>query len=163
MKKWVALLALVLVLGLINHSIYQKEAHLDSGKRVLLELAPVDPRSLMQGDYMALRFAVGQQIIDALSQEQDPQNNKDGRVIVQLDENNVAHFVALYQGQSLALNQMTLLYRLREGRVKFATNAFFFEEGSGQRYEQAQFGEFRVNQEGEPLMTHLLDEQYQQL
>ncbi|XOT97907.1 GDYXXLXY domain-containing protein, partial [Alcaligenes pakistanensis] len=30
------------------------------GQTVLLELAPVDPRSLMQGDYMSLNFALSQ-------------------------------------------------------------------------------------------------------
>ncbi|MFX7329222.1 GDYXXLXY domain-containing protein, partial [Acinetobacter baumannii] len=34
----------------------QKEMLLKEGQLVLLPLAPVDPRSLMQGDYMALRY-----------------------------------------------------------------------------------------------------------
>ncbi|MFT6791681.1 MAG: hypothetical protein ACJA04_000891 [Cellvibrionaceae bacterium] len=44
----------ILVLGVLNYGIYQKQKIKDHGEIVLLELAPVDPRSLMQGDYMRL-------------------------------------------------------------------------------------------------------------
>ena len=47
---------LLLLLGYLNWSIYQKEQTLRDGQLVLFELAPVDPRSLMQGDYMSLRY-----------------------------------------------------------------------------------------------------------
>ena len=49
-------LALVLA---VASGIWQREQLLGSGRVVILELAPVDPRSLMQGDYMALTFAAG--------------------------------------------------------------------------------------------------------
>lgn len=47
----VTVIALV-ILGLINFSILSFERILNHGQRVILELAPVDPRSLMQGDYI---------------------------------------------------------------------------------------------------------------
>ena len=46
----------LLVFGAANGTILQKQAVLDAGRPVLLRLAPVDPRSLMQGDYMRLRY-----------------------------------------------------------------------------------------------------------
>ena len=48
--------ACAIVLLLINYSIYQREQHIAHGQTVYVQLAPVDPRSLMQGDYMALDF-----------------------------------------------------------------------------------------------------------
>ena len=53
---------LALVLAVANGSIWQREQLLGSGRVVILELAPVDPRSLMQGDYMALTFAAGREV-----------------------------------------------------------------------------------------------------
>jgi len=50
---------------------------------------------------------------------------------------------------------VALRYRVRAGRVKFATNAFFFEEGTGARYQRARYGEFRVAPSGELLLTGL--------
>ncbi|MDE8355606.1 GDYXXLXY domain-containing protein, partial [Klebsiella pneumoniae] len=48
-------LGLVLALAVVNLAIVSCERLLAEGEVVLLELAPVDPRSLMQGDYMSLR------------------------------------------------------------------------------------------------------------
>ena len=52
--------AVALVLIAVNLSIVAKERIKTGGEPIFLELAPVDPRSLMQGDYMALRFAIAQ-------------------------------------------------------------------------------------------------------
>src|SRR5690554_4287550 len=54
--------ALCLVLAVACYLVYGFERTLRDGQLVLLELAPADPRSLMQGDYMALRFAVDAQL-----------------------------------------------------------------------------------------------------
>lgn len=55
-------LGLLLALIVANRGIAGHERTLAEGRVVLLELAPVDPRSLMQGDYMALRFDVADDI-----------------------------------------------------------------------------------------------------
>ena len=56
MRKTFVIAAGVLMLAAVNWGIYARERLLAGGRVVMLELAPVDPRSLMQGDYMALRF-----------------------------------------------------------------------------------------------------------
>jgi uncharacterized membrane-anchored protein len=47
--------------------------------------------------------------------------------------------------------------------MKFATNAFFFQEGTARRYEAARYGEFRVAPDGELLLTGLRDKDLQAL
>ena len=91
LNRWIIVLATVFVLVVVNGSIWQKERHLAEGEIVYLELAPVDPRSLIQGDYMALNFALGNQVLNALAQqaavpEGKSQQARNGAVIVQLDE-----------------------------------------------------------------------------
>jgi uncharacterized membrane-anchored protein len=161
MRKWGVLVAAVVILAVINVSILQKERHLADGRVVYLELAPVDPRSLMQGDYMTLNFAIQDQIRQAQRSRQaaaEKDRSYDGQVVVHLNDRQVAEFVRLAQGGlSLEKDEMLLAYRVRNQRVKFATNAFFFEEGSGDRYEPAQYGLFRVNDKGEPLLVSLHD------
>ena len=86
MFRWTLLLGLVLVLAVVNGRILQTERQLREGELVYLQLAPVDPRSLMQGDYMALNFALANAIRRAEhsgSQVGGDANN--GRVIVRLD------------------------------------------------------------------------------
>lgn len=160
MRKWLILLCALLILGVVNVSIWQNEELIIDGQTVLLELAPVDPRSLMQGDYMALRFAMADAIRGKLRNKNE---SLTGQVIVQLDAQRRASLVGLDTQQPLEDGQLRLQFRLRNGQIKFATNAFFFQEGTGSVYEQAQYGLFRVGKEGQLMLTHLVDAQLQTL
>ena len=62
MRKTFVIAAGVLMLAAVNWGIYSRERLLAEGRVVMLELAPVDPRSLMQGDYMTLNFQLARQI-----------------------------------------------------------------------------------------------------
>lgn len=160
MRKWLILFCALLILAVVNVSIWQNEKLIKDGETVLLELAPVDPRSLMQGDYMALRFAMADAIRGKLHNKNE---SLTGQVIVQLDAQRRASLVGLDTQQKLEDDQLRLQFRLRNGQIKFATNAFFFEEGTGNVYEQAQYGLFRVGKEGQLILTHLVDAQLQTL
>ncbi len=80
-RRHLIVVAAVAILTAGNWGIYQREQLLTQGRIVLLELAPVDPRSLMQGDYMALRFRVA---VDAL-RDQRAHELRDGYLVVALD------------------------------------------------------------------------------
>jgi len=159
-RKGAIAAGLALVLGAVGWSIQVNEAILAQGTVVRLELAPVDPRSLLQGDYMALNYAVQNELRWLRPHE-------DGFVVVTPDAQGVGHFVRAQPAVTpLAAGEVAIRYRLREGargfgprggRLRFATNAFFFEEGTGQRYESAKYGEFRVGAGGEPRLVALLD------
>ena len=158
----IAVLGLLAVLVFINLKIVTYETHLASGDTVLLELAPIDPRGFMQGDYMTLRYALENEVLDT----QPLSNNQptDGYVIVALDNHNVGHFVRLadsYEPNTLASNEKAIHYRLRNGSVKLATNAFFFQEGHSEAFEEAEYGQFRVNAKGEPLLANLVNEAFE--
>jgi uncharacterized membrane-anchored protein len=153
MRSLIALVACIASLGLVNYSIFAKERLLATGAVVILELAPVDPRSLMQGDYMALRFRIANDAGPAV------RNVKfaNGRIVATLDERGVAAYRRLHDGKPVASNEVLLRYRMRNDEIKFATNAFFFQEGTAKRYEAARYGEFRVAPDGELLLTALRD------
>ena len=155
MYKKVALFALILILAIVNWSIYQKEEHIKNGKVIFLKLAPIDPRSLMQGDYMALRFDIARDIYNSILNRREA---KDGFVLVSLDEKKVATFKSLDNLSVLKSNELLLEYRIRNGVVKFGSNAFFFQEGRASKYQKAKYGEFRVNSKGEPLLVAMADE-----
>jgi len=169
MRGKLALLAMVVVLALVNWSIAGKEHHLAEGRIVYLELAPVDPRSLMQGDFMRLRFGLANEVYNALPKEKHSRRwrqkitAEDGKVIVSLDERGVGTYVRIDDGQPLTLNEIALRYRIRKGTVKFATNAFFFQEGKASIYQPARFGQFRVDENGELLLAAMYDKDLNQL
>lgn len=148
MRRAITAITGALVLTVIAYSAYQKEQLLANGRVVLFELAPVDPRSLMQGDYMALRFAL-QLAAGAHGAE------KDGTLIAVLDENSVARFSRLDNGEPLAPNEIRIFYRVRNREIKLGTNAFFFQEGDAALYQDAKYGEVRIDANGQILLTGL--------
>lgn len=148
LTRAITALGAILVLIAVNHSIRAKEQIIRSGEPIYLALAPVDPRSLMQGDYMALRF----QLADQLSAE-GAENRANLRAPLVLDDRHVATLAK----QGVATDRF-IRYRLRDGRAWLGTNAYFFEEGTAARFTNARFGEFRLDREsGEAVLVGLRD------
>lgn len=146
----------VVVLALVNVEIAGKERIVRNGAIVLLQLAPVDPRSLLQGDYMALRYAMS----DGVAQAADAEGVRDGAIVIALDKNRVAQFIAIHDGSVPAAGQLLLQFRKRGESVRLASDAFFFEEGQGQTYRRARFGELRVSDDGSAVLVGLRDERH---
>lgn len=141
--------AVAIVLAGVNWSIYSKERIKTHGQRILLELAPVDPRSLMQGDYMALRFTLANEISSDVS----------GTAPIVIDANGVARL-----GREVLPRSPRIRYRIRNNQVWLGTNAYFFEEGTAKQYERARYGEFRLDRDtGEAVLTGLVDAEFKPL
>jgi uncharacterized membrane-anchored protein len=156
MRRLVILLAGIAVLALVNYSIYEKEQLLSNGRVVFLELAQFDPRSPMQGDYMALQFKLQNDVHIA-------GGLGDGRIVAALDHRGVATFRRIDNATPLAADEVKLFYRVRANRVKFGTNAFFFQEGNQPYYRGARYGEARVDNGGQLLLVGLRDENLRKL
>jgi uncharacterized membrane-anchored protein len=144
----------LIVLGSVGWEIYGKERVIRGGETIYLELAPVDPRSLMQGDYMALGFRLADEV--AAWRAVGPR----GRLRtapLQLDECRVA---TLAEGGST----LQIAFRIRGGSVWLGTNAYFFAEGTGDRYTLARYGEFRIDPAtGEAVLVGLRDAELEAL
>ena len=162
----VALLGLLLIIVMMTINVAKYETHLATGDTVLLELAPVDPRGFMQGDYMTLSYAIEREIFAALENhaEEDLYGtaSRDGYVIVTLNDDRVGEFIRLadVKPSNLMPNEIAIHYRVRNGSLKLATNAFFFQEGHAKAYEAAKYGLFRVNDKGEPLLIDMVDSEF---
>jgi len=159
MRKMIAALVGFIILAGVNYTIYSREQLLHDGRIVLLELAPVDPRSLMQGDYMALDFAINRTAFSETSSVQ----LKDSNLVVSLDENKVARFKRFVDKTPLSEDEVLLRYRVRDGQPKFATNAYFFQEGTSEQYVSARYGEFRVSASGDMILTKLRNDKFVEL
>ncbi|MBB1628594.1 GDYXXLXY domain-containing protein [Achromobacter sp. UMC71] len=161
---------LALVLVVANGGIWQREKLLATGKVVILELAPVDPRSLMQGDYMALNFAAGREVTrlrlggDRKDDDSVMGFEPDGYVMLTVDARGVGQPVRIQpDAKPHSEAEVPLRYRVRDNSVRIVTNAYFFPEGQAKRYEVAKFGELRVADNGEALLVRMLGEDLQPL
>jgi uncharacterized membrane-anchored protein len=151
-SRWLPAIALTLLTtGLVAGASLHKQRILAHGHAVLLPLAPVDPRSLMQGDYMVLRYALEQELGVV---------PRHGRLVVSVDDDGVGHFARLDDGRELGERERRIEYRLREGwdgRVRVGAESFLFEEGSAELYAGARFGELVVAEDGEVVLVGLRD------
>ena len=137
--------------GLVAH----KEHILATGRPVYLDLAPRDPRSLMQGDYMVLRYAMAGDVV-ALH----PARGK-GALEVSMDERGVASLVRLDRGQPLAAGEQRLRFHYLPGgdpRVRIGAESFFFEEGTADVYAAARYGKLVVDAAGRSVLVGLAGE-----
>ncbi|MGB9097086.1 GDYXXLXY domain-containing protein [Erwinia sp.] len=167
LRKWLTGGVILLALVAVNVSIWQKEQLLKQGALMILQLAPVDPRSLMQGDYMALNYAITQPLQQEFNQQRQvcksvpgtPCLPVSGKIIVDIDAQRQVTQASFDKGEPLTANQLRVKYHLNAGTLTVGTNAWFFQEGQGKRFEHARYGAFRVGEDGTALLTALLDEQ----
>ena len=57
-KRLIIGISVIVVFVSVGFSVVSREMLLKKGKTVLFELAPADPRSIMQGDYMTLNYRI---------------------------------------------------------------------------------------------------------
>lgn len=148
--------AWLLVVAVAVYAVCGHERTLRDGQLVLLELAPVDPRSLMQGDYMALRFAVDAQLTS-------PGQDVPAYAHLHLGAQGRAVLAAGGNQPSTEPGMVSMRIRQGERGASIGPNAFFFEEGTAAVYEQARWGGFRVAGDGTALLAGLYDENLQLL
>ncbi|MNF67434.1 hypothetical protein D3C85_362610 [compost metagenome] len=156
MRRLALLLTGLAILAGINFTVWRYEHAMRSGEVVLLRLAPVDPRSLMQGDYMRLNYELARQL-GSLTQDAAPATDT---LVIRLDEHQVAHWVADGNPEAPTRDQRLLQVRRQHNQWWIGPDAFFFEEGSGAQYEAARYGEFRLQADGKTLLVGLRDEAF---
>lgn len=150
-SNWLILINLVILLGVMAFQITKKEDTLANGELVFLKLAPVDPRSLMQGDYMTLRYA------ETRTSYRDSIPAR-GYFIVTLDSNRVATKVRFQQAPvPLHSGEYRIKYFWSKWSASIGAESYFFEEGTGERFEAAEYGALRVHESGESLLIGLYD------
>ncbi len=154
----------LLVAGVALLAVRGYERTLAEGRIVLVELAPVDPRSLMQGDYMALAFAVDRELAETLSVLSEGGGAPPRFAYLALDADGRGSLAGI--GDALPPpeeGRMAVRIRSRHGTPSIGPNAYFFQEGSADRFEAARWGEFRVAADGKALLTHLRNEELERL
>lgn len=142
---WAAVLLVAL-----NGLIMQKERLLKTGSILIVPLAPRDPRSLMQGDYMVLRYVQPTGIPGVLPRR--------GLAVFTIDDNRVGTFTRFLQpNETLAPNELQVQFRNVGGDLLYAADSYLFQEGKSRKLSAARFGELRVAPGGECLLVGLRD------
>jgi uncharacterized membrane-anchored protein len=143
-------LTLLATLAVANVGIWQKEQVARSTRTIYVELAPRDPRSLMQGDFMSLNFRLPMPVQDAV---RDLGDGAKPQVIAKVDAQGVATLVRMDDGSPRAADELPIALAYKDGRWIFVTDAWFFKEGEAERYAPARFGEFKVGVDGKAMLV----------
>jgi len=146
------LLNAIIFIGIALTSVFQKEKMLNSSESVILALAPVDPRSLIQGDYMNIRYAITTKVSNS-------KNISDGYIFAKKDDKGIHQFSRFtdLEGRE-GEGEKKIRFRKRNFRVNIGAESFFFQEGDGEYFEKAKFGLLKVSESGDVLLVGLLDE-----
>lgn len=164
LKKSLVFLNLIAFIWLFNSSVFHNEKLIERSKTIYFELAPVDPRSLMQGDYMRLNYALTSEI----NAEEVPIT---GYLVLNLDHNNVASFDRMEKTRkTIGPSEICIEYKLGK-RFRFSSNplirigaeSYFFQEGSAEKFENAKYGGLKIDKNGESILIGLYDEDFKKL
>ncbi|MBE3646142.1 hypothetical protein CPY53_12640 [Paenibacillus polymyxa] len=151
-------IVIVLQLGIIGYQTAKSETLLATGASVKLKLAPIDPRSLLQGDYVALNYDI------STPPSKNPLQEKDwnrGKVKVVLTPDSQGVYIAdhLYQdGEKLAHHEIVLNGQWNGSRILYGIENYFIPEGTGRTVEQnAHYAYIRVSRNGDALLERLVE------
>jgi len=182
---WLVGVFVIALLGAVNYKVQQFEDVLATGKAIVLKIAPVDPRSLMQGDYMVLNYAIlsefqqsqvlpesnesldSNEPIDTVESnettgidESSRPSGKKAYILVHLDKNHVATFCEEQSEIPTDFKHCTpnvyLPIRYKGWLPELPSQDYFFAEGKGEHYAQAEYAEYRFK-DGILLLARLLD------
>lgn len=160
-RRWVYVtFALVLLqLAALSLQIGKSEWTLAHGQTIKLELAPRDPRSLLQGDYVELRYAISSP--DALAEglARSYRYKEKVSVVLYPAPSGVYEYRRLYaKGEPLQPGEVVINGKWNgyNGLV-YGIESYFVPEGTGLEVERtAKFAEVKVAAGGDALLVRLL-------
>ncbi|WP_071058390.1 GDYXXLXY domain-containing protein [Pelistega sp. MC2] len=156
---------LCLTLGIANYAINRHENILNNGQSLIFKLSPTDPRSLMQGDYMELNY---EELTVSSTEELTYAPSfwhqyETSYFLFTLDDKGIAHTCSISSSypKHFAHCHPNLVMKVKRdynGRHHFPSHQYFFAEGKAEHFAQAEYGEFKVDKNGNAVLKQLLDE-----
>jgi uncharacterized membrane-anchored protein len=140
----------LVTLAIANATMLRNEIAIAKSEVAYIELMPVDPRSLAQGDYMRITFNL-------------PPEPRDGTylasralVVAKRSNGHITKLVRWHRASNpLRKNEFLVELKYKGGRWMLASDAWFFREGDARRYAPARYGEFRIAPSGRALLVGL--------
>lgn len=167
-NKFYPIILAVVSLMIFSGMILRHEMHLKNSTSIFVELAPVDPRSMLQGDYMVLNYHLyfsPQSLI-----EDDPRFFNQTQVLTKVRLDAQGRVVETDLNGKIDTKEMgrSRLLILKNPRNHLeglypAANSFMFAEGLEPCYRHAKFAELKLRDSGEAMLVGLVDQQLQPL
>ncbi len=151
---------LILQVGFVFYQATTNEALLKNGTSVKVKLAPVDPRSMLQGDYVQLRYDI------SMIPDLQKTTHQRERVKVVLRENNqgvyeYAGYVHTQSGWNKPYHRVegdVLLNGRFNGQneIVFGTETYFVQEGKGIKLQRdVKYAYLKVGETGNAILVRI--------
>lgn len=165
-KKYLCVLVIICQFLLIGYIIVRNEYHLKNSKTIVLKLQPVDPRSLMQGDYVVLNYSKSQ-----FTGKPFPSGSIVYTELKFLPEKGYHEMIATHLSPHNINNQENLIIRgkvsrsylesnsenLYSGEIEYGIENYFTEENTGKELETTmKYAKVKVSSEGDAMLVELM-------
>ncbi|MCQ9283637.1 GDYXXLXY domain-containing protein [Priestia aryabhattai] len=149
---WIIILVQLIMLG----GIFTKnEVLLQNGKEIKLALQPIDPRSLLQGDYVELNYDIAHVTLPHV---------KDGekvKLVLRPDKQGVYKYAKIYQADddwnkpyTSKEKDVVITGSYHDWGIQYGIEHYFIPEGTGSKVEsEARFATVRVGKNGDAIVT----------
>ncbi|NIK79137.1 putative membrane-anchored protein/putative membrane protein [Paenibacillus castaneae] len=151
-------IVILLQLGYIGYHAAANEILISNGTSVKLEIAPLDPRSLLQGDYVTLRYSISTPPQAVIAELESRPGLSRIKVVLRPDASGVYVFDRLYKhGDKLADKEIIIKGTVSGSHnIYYGIETFFVAEGTGIETEQnARYAYIRVSSNGDALLERL--------
>ncbi|MGB8002272.1 MAG: GDYXXLXY domain-containing protein [Anaerobacillus sp.] len=158
-RKWKTLwLIAILMVIFVTYNGIKNEVAIQSGKEVRLALEPVDPRSMLQGDYVNLRYD-----ISTLAGATNFTANKKIKVVLSPTSEKTYEYGGYYKMEGnwnkpyeptdgdIVVNGITY----SNNDVQYGIESFFIPEGSGDEFEDITVAVIKVSENGDALLIEV--------
>ena len=148
-RKWF-IGVIVLQVGILGGLVVSKESLLRAGQTVKLELMPIDPRSLLQGDYMRLSYRISTPPAGTV-----PDGVYRITLALSKDEDGIHQFKSVYKPEmALEEGDVRITGWVHEDeRLVFGIESYFVPENTGLEIQrQAKYGIVKLSRTGDAIL-----------
>ncbi len=117
---------LIIIISMVLYHI----CPLITGKEVLLEIIPVDPRDFFRGDYVTLNY-----VISSLP-DSDVKYGENVFVTLKTDKNNIAYIDSVEKNKNDINKRLYLKGKVKNRTVVYGIESYFVKEKTGREIER---------------------------
>lgn len=137
-----------------GYSVIKEEKNLKKAT-FYIKTVPVDPRSLIQGDYMVLNYDIAE------SARMEIGNIRKGYIRIKINDLKIAEFIRIDEEYlPPSNNEISIQFQKNGSNIDIGVNSYLFQEGTGNKFQKSQYAEVIELKNGKLRLKNLLDKNF---
>lgn len=155
------IIVIILQLGYVGYHAAASESLLSKGTQVKLAIEPLDPRSLLQGDYVRINYSISTPPASVAKELESRRSLSRIKIVLRQGDDRVYVFDRLYKSGEALKDKEIIINGSLSGwqNIYYGIETYFVPEGTGTETEQnARFAYVKVGATGDALLEKLSKE-----